>query len=536
LNRNKGDKMIRYKDNFVHIFYVKTKFLIALILFILFLNACATKTSTPPCKTYHSEFSGLHHLLFLNCRTIPSIANSGIFSASGLYTDMVALAMGEAFRHVPHIRMSYFPFSAKELQKKIMSQSTQYDGIVTGKAWWQLNVDQEAKNSIYEFDLMVQLDLHKKSENNTITTRHFYFPVIKRKGVIIKNQLFFCEKNDEPLELAFQKTVIPELSMKILALTYNTREIAVKKPPTFFDLKSKILFQSKAYYALIQHIIETRLSQNNQDVASLLFNARFNDAIEKMNESKYSREIFTLNKYARQYHTGLYTLGLCFEKTGRFKKALSCYRFVMKYAPDKSRLCADGIGRCLKTMGITDHIQWSNLKVHSEPAFILAMQKKEKKMLDKPVQELKTKVQLKPIIEDKTIIEPAAYPVKIDREDDRIDIQIMIDQWLSAWRSMKPDEYFNYYASSFEPDKNVSLAKWKKKRRKRLQRKSIFVSIVGEIDIIFESDDEATVLFIQDFESKGYYYKDRTKKRLKVIKVDDNFWKIQKEQVLEILL
>jgi len=527
--------MNHYNNIVLNRFFIKGLLPYILIFLICGLNGCASQHQIQQKKIYHSEFSGLHHLLLLNCETVRSNVNAGVFSSSKKDSDMVALALGEAFGNVSHIRLSHIPFTESKSQELLISQTFQYDGILTGKTWWQINAEHES-SKVNEFDLMLQLELHKKDENNTIKTQHFYIPVMSRKGIIIKNQLFFCEKDDEPLETVFQTKVVPNLSQTILKLTHNTREIPVKKPPHFFDLKSQILFESKSYYALIQHIIESRLSQKNNDVSFLLFNARFNDAVDQLNESKHSREMFTLKKYASKFHTDLYLLGLCFEKTGRIKKALSCYRFVMKYAPDQSQLCADGIGRSLKTMGIRDHIQWSNLKVQQEPAFQLTALVQETVLSDEPINKITPKEtkDSKPVIEEKVVSEPVQSSKKMNKDDEMVNIQILIDQWLSSWRAMKADEYLSYYAESFEPENNLSYTQWKKKRVERLKRKSIFVSIVGEIDIFFESDTTAVAFFIQDFESKGFYYKDRTKKRLVLVK-EKNLWKIQKEQVLEII-
>jgi len=116
----------------------------------------------------------------------------------------------------------------------------------------------------------------------------------------------------------------------------------------------------------------------------------------------------------------------------------------------------------------------------------------------------------------------------------RESIQMMKDQWLSAWRSMKSENYFRYYAKNFQPEDNLSLKQWRKRRKERLKRKSIFVSIVGQADIHLVSDTEAEVLFVQDFESKGFYYKDRTRKRL-ILEKKDWAWKIRKEEVIGVV-
>ncbi|MBF0449445.1 MAG: hypothetical protein HQK75_01965 [Candidatus Magnetomorum sp.] len=511
-----------------------------LIVSAVLFSSCMNKHTLPSTHSFHSEFAGLHHLLLLECETIPSNVNAGIFSASGQDADRIALVIGEAFRNVPHIRLSHIPFTKDSQESKLIPQLTPYDALLSGKIWWQLNAEHDSQASKYEFDLILQLKLHRKDENATIQTRNFYIPVMSREGIIIKNQLFFCQNDSERLESFFQTDTIPQVSRTILTLTQDTRKISVKKPPIFFDLKSQILFESKAYYALIYHIIESRLSQNSTDTIPLFLNAHLADAVNKVIQNIQSRKPLTHASYAKKYHADLYTLGLCFEKTGRIKNALSCYRFVMKHAPDHSQLCADGIGRCLKTMGIRDHIQWSKLNSQSDPAFQLAAMVKDETDDVSPKNVSETKEIISSPIMDVISTplqpsEPSVSQASADMENDEmIAIQIMIDQWLSAWRSMKSDEYFHHYAEDFEPENTISLYQWKKQRKERLKRQAIFVSIVGEINITFQSQTQAVATFIQDFESKGFYYKDRTEKRLDLKKVK-NSWKIQKEQVVEVI-
>ncbi|KPA12594.1 hypothetical protein MHK_007193 [Candidatus Magnetomorum sp. HK-1] len=510
-----------------------------LVFAFLFFSGCMHKKIVHKKESY-SAFTGLQHLLLLNCENITSNVNAGIFSASDQDADMISMALGVAFLKVPHIRLTQIPFSKDMFKSGLIPQFKKYDALMSASIWWQVNTEYSAETSKHMFDLMVQLKLYRKNENNTIQTRNFYFPVMTTEAMVIKNHLFFCDNSENHSESILQTDIIPGVSKNIFKLTQLNLKMTHQKHTPFLDNKSQILFESKAYYALIQYIIESRLANNNVDVIPLFLDARISDALKMMaQKNNFFNNSNSHPLYAKKYHTDLYILGLCLEKTGRIKKALEYYRFVLKNAPKKSKLSAEGVGRCLKKMEIRDHIQWSRVNTQSDAAFQLSTVLPVKEKLD---QEKSIIEKQEPIAENISTItiqesEPVAYtltPMEISRDDDIIAIQIMLDEWLSAWQSKKSSDYFRYYADNFQPEKNHSIESWKEERKERLKVKSIFVSIVGEADIKFTSDTDAIVFFVQDFESKGYYYKDRTKKKLLLKKINDS-WKIYKEQVLDII-
>jgi len=519
-----------------------------LIIFLFFFTGCSQQKKNIKKNITLSAFAGLQNILLIDCESIPSNINAGIFSASDQDKDMISMALGIAFRKVPHIRLTQIPFSKGKFQKKLSPQLNEYDALISAKLWWQLNAENSIESPKYLFDLMLQLKLYRKDENNTIQTRNFYFSVISSEGMILKNHLFFCEKDNIQTDSFLQRIIIPAVSKNILKLTNVNLSKSDQSNAPFLDNKSKILFEEKAYYALIQYIVESRLAKNNTDIIPLFLDAQISEAIKVMAEkNNYFRNSNSHPLYAKKHHKDLYILGLCLEKTGRIKKALEYYRFIIKNFPEKSKLSAKGIGRCLKKMEIRDHIQWARVNTQADAAFKLAAIKQITiKPVNKP-QEQKNiiKKEQEPVIivddnssytsnqevasNDYTSAKP-----ETNFDDETIAIQIMIDEWLSAWQSKNIDDYLRYYASDFQPENNLSIESWKDKRKKRLNLKSIFVSIVGEANINFNSDIEAIVTFVQDFESKGYYYKDRTKKRLVLKKINDN-WKIYKEQILDII-
>jgi tetratricopeptide (TPR) repeat protein len=500
-----------------------------IILSGMFLHGCMTTKTLPKKQNYHSPFSGIQRLLLLDCKTVPSNINSGIFSASKSDIHMLALGICEAFRDVNHIRLSYIP------QTEMIPQQSDYDALLSAQIWWQINAKKKSQSFKHQFDLIVQLQLHKKNENNRIQTRNFYVTAMHREGFIVNNQLFFCRLADNSQEAISSNYLIPMLSENINQLTKLPKEISVQSPD-FVDTKSQILFEARAYRALIQYIVTTRLSENNPSAMSLFIDARLSDAIDTMFQDQ---QIANYENFTKKYFPEIYALGLCFEKTGRIKKALGCYRFVIKYAPNYSRQSAEGISRCLNILGVRDHIQLAGLNIQPDTAFKLKrldlkkIVPDEKAMAATEVNFINTQ----PAKVEEVSIKETFTPLKAkkqDKESEIIAIQMMLDQWISAWRSMKSAEYFQHYANNFQPEGNMSLNKWQKQRKERLKRKSIFVSIVGQANIHLLSDTEAEVIFVQDFESKGYYYKDRTRKRLVLVK-KDSIWKIRKEQSIEVI-
>jgi hypothetical protein len=509
-------------DNFIY------RLSLVIIVSGMLLNGCTTSPPLPKNHNYHSPFSGIHRLLLLECKTVPSNINSGIFSASKSDIHMLSLGICEALRDVPHIRLSYIP------QQEMIPKQSDYDALLSAQTWWQFNAKKQTQSSRYHFDLIVQLQLHKKNENNRIQTRSFYVTAMHREGFILNNQLFFCRLTDNSLDEIPGNYLLPKLSEKIHQLTKLPKELPVKAPE-FVDPKSKILFDARAYNSLIQYIVTSRLSKNKTDTRGLFIDARLADAIDSIFQEQ---QMVNYEKFTKQYHPDIYALGLCFEKTGRIKKALGCYRFIIKYAPEFSRQSAEGISRCLNILAVRDHIQLAGLNIQPDTAFKL-----KRVDLKKIVPDEKAKaatevnfINTRPKVEEISIKEtpPPVEEKKLDQASEIIAIQMMLDQWLSAWRSMRSAEYFRYYANDFQPEDNMTLSKWRKQRKERLKRKSIFVSIVGQADIHFISDTEASVSFVQDFESKGFYYKDRTRKRLILVK-EGSAWKIRREQSMDVV-
>ena len=506
-----------------------TLLLIALMLSGLVLQGCMTARPLPKTQNYHSPFSGIHRLLLLDCKTVPSNINAGIFSASKSDIHMLSLGICESFRDVPHIRLSYIP------QKEMIPQKSDYDALLSAKIWWQFNAETKTQSPRHQFDLIVQLQLHTKNENNRIQTRDFYITAMQREGFIVSNQLFFCRLADTSLESMPGGYMIPKLSENIFQLTKLPKEVPVESPD-FVDPKCKKLFDSRAYKALIHYIVTSRLSKNDTKAIQLFKDARLADAIDTLFVDK---QLIHYQKFTKKYYPDIFALGLCFEKTGRIKKALGCYRFIIKHAPEYSRQSAKGISRCLNILAVRDHIQLSGLNIQPDTAFKLKRMELNKIVPDEkavaatemhfmdtqssPVEELPIKETFDASAQDNQ-----------DKESEIIAIQMMLDQWLSAWRSMKSADYFCYYAKDFQPEANMTFNQWRKQRQERLKRESIFVSIFGQADINLLSDIEAEVMFVQDFESKGYYYKDRTKKRLILVKKGST-WRIRKEQVIGIV-
>ena len=502
-----------------------------LVLSVLLLNACKTAPSLPKMEKGYFPFSGIHRILLLDCNTVPSNVNSGIFSASKSEIHMLSLGICESFRDVGHIQLSYIP------QKEMIPEKSNYDALLSARILWQFCAESKTQSPRHQFDLIVQLQLHIKNENNRIQTRNFYINAMRREGFIVRNQVFFCRLADNSLDALSGNYIIPKLANSIFQLTQVPKDVSVKTPD-LLDPKSKILFEAKAYKALIHYIVTSQLAKKDSNAIPFFKDARLADAINMLFQD---RQITFYENFTKKYYPEIFALGVCFEKTGWIKKALGCYRFIIKYAPEYSRQSAEGISRCLNILAVRDHIQLAGLNIQPDTAFKL-----RKADLNKIVPNEKAMAatetnfieQKSPLVEEIPIKETfdasAQENKKHDKESDIIAIQMMIDQWLTAWRSMNSMDYFSFYANNFQPEDNQTIQQWRRHRKERLKRKYIFVSIVGQAEINLISDTAAEVLFVQDFESKGYYYKDRTKKRLILVKKDDD-WKIQKEEVVDVI-
>jgi len=135
---------------------------------------------------------------------------------------MLSMGICESFRDVPHIRLSYIP------QKDLIPQHADYDALLSAQIWWQFDAETKTQSPRHQFDLIVQLQLHIKNENNRIQTRNYYITAMHREGFIVRNQLFFCRLADNSQDSLPGNYMIPKLSERIFELTKLPKDLPVK--------------------------------------------------------------------------------------------------------------------------------------------------------------------------------------------------------------------------------------------------------------------------------------------------------------------
>lgn len=105
-----------------------------------------------------------------------------------------------------------------------------------------------------------------------------------------------------------------------------------------------------------------------------------------------------------------------------------------------------------------------------------------------------------------------------------------LESWQGAWKAQDVDAYLATYSNFFNPEGDISLEAWKKKRKRSLSR-PIFIRIDIK-DSVFEmiSSKQMVITFKQSYESDTYH--DEVIKTL-TMKKEEEGWKITKEREIE---
>jgi len=108
-------------------------------------------------------------------------------------------------------------------------------------------------------------------------------------------------------------------------------------------------------------------------------------------------------------------------------------------------------------------------------------------------------------------------------------IRTLVSQWAVSWSKKNYTAYINFYKNDYKPKPWISHDSWLVLRKKRLEKEYIQVNISNiEIEIIDES--QANAFFDQYYESNTYT--DATRKQLVFSKINNDSWKIVKEDTL----
>ena len=102
-----------------------------------------------------------------------------------------------------------------------------------------------------------------------------------------------------------------------------------------------------------------------------------------------------------------------------------------------------------------------------------------------------------------------------------------LKMWAKKWSEMNIDSYLSYYASDFKPSSGIiSRKKWETRRRQRLNKKFIKVTINDPV-ITFQSPYMATIVFKQTYNSSNYNSID---KKCIIMKKYNDYWYILSEK------
>lgn len=111
-------------------------------------------------------------------------------------------------------------------------------------------------------------------------------------------------------------------------------------------------------------------------------------------------------------------------------------------------------------------------------------------------------------------------------------IRTSLDNWASAWRNKDHTGYVGAYTESYRPNARLNHTQWVAQRLKRLTKPTFIRVELNNISIKLLRDNLAEARFDQHYQSDNY--KDAVKKRLMLVKVEDQ-WKISLERTIGVL-
>jgi len=122
-----------------------------------------------------------------------------------------------------------------------------------------------------------------------------------------------------------------------------------------------------------------------------------------------------------------------------------------------------------------------------------------------------------------------AEPAPASAEDA---IRASLNNWASAWRNKDHSGYVGAYTESYRPNAKLNHNQWVAQRLKRLTKPKFIRVELNNISVKILRDNLAEARFDQHYQSDNY--KDAVKKRLMLVKVDDQ-WKISLERTIGVL-
>ena len=125
--------------------------------------------------------------------------------------------------------------------------------------------------------------------------------------------------------------------------------------------------------------------------------------------------------------------------------------------------------------------------------------------------------------------ERPAVPPTVSPESERKSREIVdaVMAWAEAWSMQRVDAYLTFYAESYRPPGDMSLAEWSALRRDRISGPRRIEVGITDLEVELLGADRARARFQQAYVSDRY--RDRTRKILELVR-ERGRWKIQEER------
>ncbi len=106
----------------------------------------------------------------------------------------------------------------------------------------------------------------------------------------------------------------------------------------------------------------------------------------------------------------------------------------------------------------------------------------------------------------------------------------MVASWAGAWSAQRTDAYLSFYAQTYRPPDDLSLAHWRELRRDRISRPRRIEVEITDLEVTIPGRARARASFLQSYASDDY--RDSVRKILELV-LEDGQWKIQVERTEE---
>jgi len=108
----------------------------------------------------------------------------------------------------------------------------------------------------------------------------------------------------------------------------------------------------------------------------------------------------------------------------------------------------------------------------------------------------------------------------------RAEIEFAVTNWADFWSAQDVDKYLKAYSVALVLPPKLTRSQWIASRKERLSKPEFIEVSLSNMVIVFDSDDDAIVDFIQKYRSNTY--QDQVRKKL-IMRNNNGSWLIVKE-------